>query len=96
MQMQYTKQAANVIRYAAAEAKKMRHPYIGTEHLLLGLRREYTGVAGQILAQHGVEEEKLLKLSTRRTDGLLAEGTALTREGITVKALGGGKVKISR
>jgi len=42
------------------------------------------------------EEEKLLKLSTRRTDGLLAEGTALTREGITVKALGGGKVKISR
>lgn len=62
MQTQYTKQAMNVIKYAAADARKMRHPYIGTEHLLLGLRREYTGVAGQILAQHGVEEEKILKL----------------------------------
>lgn len=62
MQTQYTKQAMNVLKFAAADARKMGHPYIGTEHLLLGLRREYTGVAGQILAQHGVEEEKILKL----------------------------------
>lgn len=62
MQNQYTKQAMNVIRFAASDARKMGHPYIGTEHLLLGLRKEYTGVAGQILAQHGVEEEKILKL----------------------------------
>ena len=62
MQNQYTKQAENVIRYAAAAAKKLKHPYIGTEHLLIGLRKEYTGVAGQILAQHGVDEERILQL----------------------------------
>lgn len=47
MQNRYTKQAEGAIRYAAASAKKLRHPYIGTEHLLLGLRKEYTGVAGR-------------------------------------------------
>ncbi len=62
MQNQYTKQALSAIRFAAVEAKKLKHPYIGTEHLLLGLRKEYTGVAGQVLAQHGVEEEKILRL----------------------------------
>ena len=40
MQNRYTKQAEGAIRYAAASAKKLRHPYIGTEHLLLGLRKE--------------------------------------------------------
>lgn len=62
MQNKYTKQAAGAIEKAAAAAKKLNHPYIGTEHLLLGLRQEYTGVAGQILAQHGVDEEKIIKL----------------------------------
>lgn len=62
MQNQYTKQALSAIRFAASEAKKLKHPYIGTEHLLLGLRKEYTGVAGQVLAQHGVDEEKILQL----------------------------------
>lgn len=62
MQNQYTKQAENAIRYAATAAKKLKHPYIGTEHLLLGLRTEFTGVAGQILAQHGADEDKILQL----------------------------------
>ena len=62
MHTAFTKQAENVIRYAAKKAREMQHPYIGTEHLLLGLRQEFTGVAGQILAQNGVEEEKVLQL----------------------------------
>ena len=62
MQNNYTLQAQSAIRNAAAAAKKMKHPYIGTEHLLLGLRQVYAGVAGQILAQHGVDEEKILRL----------------------------------
>lgn len=40
----------------------MKHPYIGTEHLLLGLREEFSGVAGQVLAQNGVETEKIMQL----------------------------------
>ncbi len=62
MNIPYTKQAEDAIRYAGKTAREMRHPYIGTEHLLLGLRREYTGVAGQVLVQNGVEEEKILHL----------------------------------
>lgn len=62
MYISYTKQAENAIKYAAKKAKEMQHPYIGTEHLLLGLRQEYSGVAGQILARNGVEEEKIYQL----------------------------------
>lgn len=62
MQNRYTQQAQQAIRYAGMMAKKQNHPYIGTEHLLLGLRHEYTGMAGQILAKYGVEEEKVLRI----------------------------------
>lgn len=62
MQNQYTKQAEQAIKYAGTMAKKLKHPYIGTEHLLLGLRKEFTGVAGQILAVNGVDEKKVLHL----------------------------------
>ena len=62
MRNQYTRQAENVINYAEMSAKEKKHPYIGTEHLLLGLCKEVTGVAGQVLAKHGVTEEKLLQL----------------------------------
>ena len=62
MHISYTEQAERAIRYASKKAKEMQHPYIGTEHLLLGLRSEYSGVAGQILAQNGVEEKDVLRL----------------------------------
>ena len=62
MHISYTKQAENAITYAEKKAAEMHHPYIGTEHLLLGLCSEYAGVAGQILARNGVEEEKIGRL----------------------------------
>ena len=62
MQISYTKPAQHALKYAARAAREMKHPYIGTEHLLLALREEYTGVAGQVLANSGVESEKILKL----------------------------------
>ncbi len=62
MHISYTEQAERAVRYATKKAKEMQHPYIGTEHLLLGLRSEYSGVAGQILAQNGVEEKDVFRL----------------------------------
>lgn len=62
MQIEYTKQAEKVLKTARSAAKELRHPYIGTEHLLLGLRRVFTGVAGQILATNGVNENEILKV----------------------------------
>ena len=84
MQNRYTKQAEGAIRYAAASAKKLRHPYIGTEHLLLGLRKEYTGVAGQVLAQHGVDEEKILKLMDERKRRVYRENDRKKARGFTI------------
>lgn len=60
--MNYTEQANEVLRVSRSIARELRHPYIGTEHLLIGLRRIYSGVAGQILASNGVEEENILKV----------------------------------
>ncbi len=60
--MNYTKQANEVLRTAKAIAKELHHPYVGTEHLLLSLRKCHTGVAGQILAANGVEEENIYKI----------------------------------
>ncbi|MCI8797048.1 MAG: ATP-dependent Clp protease ATP-binding subunit [Dorea sp.] len=60
--MKYTKQANQVLKIAKDTARKLQHPYIGTEHLLLGLREVYTGVAGQVLAANGVDEDKIRKV----------------------------------
>lgn len=60
--MKYTEQASEVIKIARSTAKKLKHPYVGTEHLLLGLREVYTGVAGQVLGMNGVNEESIRKV----------------------------------
>ena len=51
--MDYTRQAKEVLKIAEKSAKEMAHPYVGTEHLLLGLRKVYTGVAAQVLGTNG-------------------------------------------
>ena len=60
--MNYTTQARDVLQLAAESAKLMQHPYIGTEHLLIGLCKIYSGVAGQVLDMNGVKEEDMLKI----------------------------------
>ncbi|MBE3559939.1 MAG: sigma-70 family RNA polymerase sigma factor [Ktedonobacteraceae bacterium] len=46
----YTQQGERVLELAKAEALSLRHPYLGTEHLLLGILREGSA-AGQLTAQ---------------------------------------------
>ena len=60
--MNYTTQAQEVLKLAAESAKLMQHPYVGTEHLLIGLSKVYSGVAGQVLDMNGVKEEDMLKI----------------------------------
>ncbi len=44
-----------VLTHAAAEAERLFHHQIGTLHVLLGLLREETGLAAEILRNHGLE-----------------------------------------
>lgn len=60
--MNYTAQASEALRIAKTAAEMLHHPYVGSEHLLLGLRKIYTGVAGQVLAENKLEEEDIYKI----------------------------------
>ncbi len=60
--MRYTEQAEEVLRIARATAEEFQHPYVGTEHLLIGLRKNYIGVAAQILGMNGVEEQDIFRI----------------------------------
>lgn len=62
MQTAYTAKAKKAVDIAAKMSKTLRHNYIGTEHILIGLLKEGTGVASQVLKDNGVELEKVLEL----------------------------------
>lgn len=62
MQTSYTAKAKKAIDIASRMSKSLHHNYIGTEHILLGLLKENTGVAAQILRDNGVELDKVLNL----------------------------------
>jgi len=54
----FTDRARHVVVCAQDEARALRHNYIGTEHILLGLLREQEGVAAQVLTSVGVTLER--------------------------------------
>jgi ATP-dependent Clp protease ATP-binding subunit ClpA len=53
----FTERARQVVVLAQEEAGRFDHPYIGTEHILLGLVSEHEGVAAQALSSLGVTLE---------------------------------------
>ena len=55
----FTPRARSVLGLAHQEAERMRHNYIGTEHLLLGLIRDEGGVAGRVLRELGLEAARV-------------------------------------
>ena len=54
-----TQRARRVLSLAHQEAERLRHNYIGTEHLLLGLIREEGGVAARVLRELGLEVQRV-------------------------------------
>jgi ATP-dependent Clp protease ATP-binding subunit ClpA len=53
-----TPRAKRVLELAADESRRMRHNYIGTEHLLLALIREEDGIAANVLRKLGLDLDK--------------------------------------
>ena len=62
MENRYTRQAQQALDAAGHYAKDFKHPYIGTEHLLLGLKSVYSGVAAQVLDMNGLKEDEVVKV----------------------------------
>ena len=55
----FSTKANNAINFAVLSAEQMGHTYVGSEHLLLGLMRESTGVAAMLLSQKGIQYDAL-------------------------------------
>jgi ATP-dependent Clp protease ATP-binding subunit ClpC len=68
----FTPKAKKVLEFALREALQLGHNYIGTEHLLLGVVREGSGTATQILTEFGIEltglHDKVLEMMSGQSD----------------------------
>jgi ATP-dependent Clp protease ATP-binding subunit ClpC len=61
----FTQRARRVLSLAHQEAERLHQREIGTEHLLLGLIQEEGGVAGRVLRELGLEEERVKEMIER-------------------------------
>lgn len=62
MQSQFTDKAKTALLLAGRAAKSLHQNYTGTEHILLGLIREKTGVAAKVLLDNGAKEETIREM----------------------------------
>jgi ATP-dependent Clp protease ATP-binding subunit ClpA len=78
----FTPRAKKTLELALREALQLKHTYIGTEHILLGLIREGEGVAAQVMRKHA----DLLEIRTAVLDALpnvpSGEGGEATEESV--------------
>ena len=62
MQQQFTNKAKAALLLAEKVAKKLHQGYVGTEHILVGLMQERTGVAAKVLFDNGVDETQVMDM----------------------------------
>ncbi len=55
----FTQKANTALNLALESAQELGHTYVGTEHILLGLVKESTGVAAVVLSECGLDETAL-------------------------------------
>src|SRR3712207_8492559 len=55
----FTERARQVVVLAQEEARILKHNYIGTEHILLGLLREEEGLAARVLESLDITVERV-------------------------------------
>ncbi|MCI8950737.1 MAG: ATP-dependent Clp protease ATP-binding subunit [Lachnospiraceae bacterium] len=76
----FTAKAREAISLAVNAAETLGHNYVGTEHLLIGLLHEGSGVAAKVLAESGLREDKVMELvsqliSPNQTVGLAEQSS---------------------
>ena len=91
----FTDRARRVVVWAQEEAGTLKHDYIGTEHILLGLLREGDGVAVQVLTALGADLDGVRERVIQLLAEYQKEGGSLTQAGRQllggVVAVGGGR-----
>jgi len=84
VEIPFSGETKRVLQYAAEEADRLLHNYIGTEHLLLGLLREERSVAASILMEKGMRlhavREDIVQLLNEKTTQTRAKETPLLAE----------------
>jgi ATP-dependent Clp protease ATP-binding subunit ClpC len=75
----FTEKAERAISFAQESAMKLGHTYVGTEHILLGLIKEGTGVAYHVLSSHGLTYDKVM----REIEDLIGRGEKVTQQPIS-------------
>ncbi len=58
----FTQRARRVLSLAQSAAEEFKHNYIGTEHMLLALMREETGIGARVLRDLGMEQKRVEEL----------------------------------
>src|SRR5260221_13469954 len=71
----FTERARQVVVLAQEEARTLKHNYIGTEHILLGLLREEEGLAARVLESLDITTERV-RSQVVRIVGSGEEGTS--------------------
>ncbi|MCM1065347.1 MAG: ATP-dependent Clp protease ATP-binding subunit [Eubacterium sp.] len=62
MQSRFTDKAQEALSYASKCARSLKQGYVGTEHILVGLLKEQSGVAYRVLTDNGVEVSGVLDM----------------------------------
>ncbi|MBW7998188.1 MAG: ATP-dependent Clp protease ATP-binding subunit [Candidatus Glassbacteria bacterium] len=72
----YTSVAKRVLEFSIEEARAMKHSYVGTEHLLLGLLREDSGMAAKVLSSLGINADIVRQETLKLLGGESFEASA--------------------
>lgn len=73
----FTDKAKAALSLAEKTASRMRAGYVGTEHILVGLLKEGTGVAFKVLKENGADENKIIEMIQEL---IMPEAVVTTRE----------------
>jgi ATP-dependent Clp protease ATP-binding subunit ClpC len=84
VEIPFSAETKRVLQFAAEEADRLLHNYIGTEHLLLGILREERSVAATILMEKGMRltgvREDIVQLLNEKTSMSRVKETPLLAE----------------
>lgn len=83
MKLPYTDSSEEVLAIAKKESKKLKHYYIGSEHILLGLIKEQSGVAGAVLRDQHIDIDTIYDLIEDLTINGKTGIRVMEREGLT-------------